>query len=201
MALVRICGEHRHAVERDLIALRFNGTEDVGTPGLSLRKFAAIVLASPPNSAVYHAETRRGTLSPEAQFLANLSEQQAGLMTLDSRYERPGVDPAAIPVSPGAGDQLAQLPSMTLGGTTVRLDAFDTPEEMARKRAEVAERIRVSKKRDSVTRDKYDPFEAAKKARDERRKLGIPANAPPLPEHISGSISGPPLPEHIGGGR
>jgi hypothetical protein len=199
MALVRYCGKHRHAVERDLIALGFNGTEDVGTSRLSLRKLAAIVLASPPDSAVYFAETRSGRYSQNDQLLANLSEQQAGLMTLPGKYDRPGVDAEPIPASPESGDQFAALPGMTLGGTTVHLDVFNTPEAMREAREKVAAKVRESKKRDTVTRDKYDPFEAAKKARDERRRLGIP-EGPPLPAHISGAASGPPLPSHVGGG-
>jgi hypothetical protein len=197
MALARICKKHRQAVERDLIALGFSGTEDVGTPKLSLWKFAAIVLASPPNSAVYHAETRQGTMSPEAQLLANLSEQQAGLMTLPSRYDRVGVDSAPVAV-PAASDTLAELPSMQMGGTAVSLDAFDTPEELKRKREEVAARIRESRKRDTKFRDKYDPFEAAKKARDERIRAGV-HQGPPLPAHIAGDVASPPLPPHLRG--
>lgn len=206
MALVRICGKHRHAVERDLIALGFNGTEDVGTPRLSLWKFAAIVLASPPDSAVFFAETRSGRYSQNDQLLANLSEQQAGLWTPAGRYDRPGAEPDPV-TAPPVPDGVSQLPAMTLGGTTVRLDAFDTPEEMAAKRAEVAERIRASKKRDTRIRDKYDPFEHAKRLRAERIKAGVRQGGPEmpehlgpeLPEHITGGYSAPPLPEHIGG--
>lgn len=206
MQLARICGQHKHAVERDLIALGFNGAEDVGTPRLSLWKFAAIVLASPPNSAVYHAETRSGDMTKEAQLLANLSEQQAGLMTLPARYKRDGVDPELITAGPNA-DPLTELPNMQMGDASVRLDAFDTPEELMRRREEVAARIRESRKRDTKFRDKYDPFEAAKKARDERIKAGvhqggpqIPEHAgPPLPPHIVGDVTPPPLPPHLRG--
>ena len=73
LTLVRICCEHRHAVERDLISLGFNGIEDLGTPRLTIWKLNSIVWGSPPGSAVYHAETRNGTYTPEAQLLAGLT--------------------------------------------------------------------------------------------------------------------------------
>jgi hypothetical protein len=72
ITLVRICCEHHHAVERDLISLGFNGLEDLGTPRLTLWKLNSIVWGSPPGSAVYHAETRQGTYSQTDQILAGL---------------------------------------------------------------------------------------------------------------------------------
>ena len=73
VTLVRICGEHRHAVERDLISLGFNGFEDLGTTRLTLWKLNSIVWGSPPGSAVYHAETRNGTYSQTDQILAGIT--------------------------------------------------------------------------------------------------------------------------------
>lgn len=72
VTLVRICGQHRHAVERDLISLGFNGFEDIGTR-LTLWKLNSIVWGSPPGSAVYHAETRNGTYSQTDQLLSGLA--------------------------------------------------------------------------------------------------------------------------------
>ena len=76
VTLVRICGEHIHAVERDLISLGFNGFEDLGTPRLTLWKLNSIVWGSPPGSAVYHAETRNGTYSQTDQLLSGLATPQ-----------------------------------------------------------------------------------------------------------------------------
>lgn len=95
ITLARVISEHWHAVERDLISLGYHA-DDIGTK-LSVWELVSIVIASPPGSAVFHAG---GGWSKEAEMLANLSEQQAGVIKLDSRYTRPGVDDIAkVPTS------------------------------------------------------------------------------------------------------
>jgi hypothetical protein len=49
--------------------------------------------------------------------MANLGEQQAGVLNLNGRYARPGVDPARQPSSIGGG-------GYQVGGMSVRLDAL-----------------------------------------------------------------------------
>lgn len=112
MTLVRVISEHWHAVERDLLSLGLHA-DDIGTAKLSCWEFISIVVASPPNSAVFHADKR---WSQSDELMANLGEQQAGVLNLNGRYARPGVDPAKQPSSIGGGYQV--------GGMSVRLDAL-----------------------------------------------------------------------------
>lgn len=171
MTLVRICGQHRHAVERDLISLGFRW-DDVGTR-LSLWELLSIVIASPPGTAVYHAETRVGTMTPDQRMLASMT----GFST--TQANTPDV-PVAEPAP--------EMQPFSIGGTPVQLDAM-TPEELVRKRAEIAARIEASHKADKVEKEKYDPFAASKAARAERlaqiAKSERPSG-PALPQHISG---------------
>ncbi len=111
MTLVRVISEHWHAVERDLLALGFHA-DDIGTK-LSCWELISIVVAAPPGSAVFHADQR---WSKTDELMANLGEQQAGVLNLSGRYARPGVDPAQQHSSIGGGYQV--------GGMTVRLDAL-----------------------------------------------------------------------------
>lgn len=129
LTLVRIFTERRLAVERDLMTFGYC-TEDVGHR-LSIWKLLAIVIAGPPNSAIYHAETRSGAMTPEAQMLAQMS--------------RP---PAREP----------QPKAKTLGGVKdyagVKLDAMPADELMKMletKRAEARERAST----DRVIADRY----------------------------------------------
>lgn len=87
IALAAVVKDHWHAVQRDLLAMGYHA-DDIGTK-LSLWELVSIVVASPPNTAVHHAT---GGWSREAQLLANFSEQKAGLIGLNARYARPGVD-------------------------------------------------------------------------------------------------------------
>jgi hypothetical protein len=136
MTLVRICGEHWHAVERDLIALGFR-KEDVGTPKLSFYELVSIVVASPPGSAVYHAETRGDTAwTPEAQLLASLRGQPA---QADSQQ-------------PVRHNSFGTLPDY--GG--FKLDALPA-DELVSRRAELADKVRASGKQDRAIRDVYRP--------------------------------------------
>ena len=87
MWLLRVINTKWHAVERDLLALGYHA-DDIGTSKLTLWELISIVCAAPPGSAVHHAT---GSWSKESEMLANLSEQQAGLLSVNGRYERPGV--------------------------------------------------------------------------------------------------------------
>lgn len=188
MTLVRICGQHRRAVERDLIVLGLRW-DDLGTSKLTLWELISIVLASPPNTAVYHAETRSGTMTPEQQMLARSMGYQAP--EWDSAPEpNPVVDQA---------DPLSEYATATIGNQTVMLDAL-APEDLVRKREEVAAKIRASqgKARDQVHTEKYDPFAAGKAARAERLHQ-MQQQGPELPAHIAGEAEGPSLPAHMGG--
>lgn len=53
ITLTRVIADHWHAVERDLLALGFHAS-DLGTAKLSIWELISIVVAAPPNSAVYH---------------------------------------------------------------------------------------------------------------------------------------------------
>ena len=87
MTLARVISEHWHAVERDLLSLGYHA-DDIGSK-LSIWELVSIVVAAPPNSAVFHAE---GGFSKTDELLANLSEQHDGVIKLNGRYARPGVD-------------------------------------------------------------------------------------------------------------
>jgi hypothetical protein len=85
IALAACIRDHWHAVERDLMTL--GRTAD-----------------APPGSAVHHFDPNRWSSTDE--LLANLGEQQAGLLSLSGRYPRPQVD--SSPVKPSTGmEQLA----------------------------------------------------------------------------------------------
>src|SRR5574338_885910 len=88
MLLIRVFKESYHAVERDLLTMGYT-VDDIG-PKLSVWQLISIVKASPPGSAVFHAENKGWDRA--SHLLANLGEQQAGLMNLKSRHPRPGVD-------------------------------------------------------------------------------------------------------------
>lgn len=165
MTLVRICGQHRRAVERDLLVLGYRW-EDVGTSRLATWELVSIVLASPPGTAVYHAETRSGAMTPEQQMLAKALGFQAGDASVPAE-----VAPPPSPQKQQPPDPLSRLASATIGGQAVLLDALP-PEEFRAKRDEIAARIAASqgRSRDKVHREQYDPFEAAKRLRDERRR-------------------------------
>lgn len=112
ITLVRVISEHWHAVERDLLTLGFHA-DDIGTK-LTCWELISIVVAAPPHSAVFHADKR---WSQTDELMANLGEQQAGVLNLSGRYTRPGVDPAAHRSSIGGSDY-------QMGGMGVRLDAL-----------------------------------------------------------------------------
>jgi hypothetical protein len=88
MTLTRIMHRHWHAVERDLFALG-RTADDIGTPKLTLWQLISIVVAAPHGTAV--REAIDGGWTQTDKLLANLGEQQAGVLRLTGRYPRPGV--------------------------------------------------------------------------------------------------------------
>jgi hypothetical protein len=97
IALAACINEHWHAVERDLLDLGYHA-DDIGTK-LTVCEFISVVLAAPPGTAVHHFDQTRWSRTDE--LIANLGEQQAGLVSLNARYPRPEVDsaPASKPLS------------------------------------------------------------------------------------------------------
>lgn len=144
MALVRICGQHWHAVERDLMELNWLWSEDDSQfchaiTGVSLKfwRFAPLVLASPPGTAIYHAETRGdGPWSPEVQMLSRLGMGQQN------------VPPAELQKF----NSFESLPDY--GG--IKLEAFPA-DELVAKRKKLVEAARKRGSKDRAIRDVYRP--------------------------------------------
>lgn len=105
--------DHWHAVERDLLALGYHA-DDIGT-NLTTCELISIVLAAHPGTAVHHFDPTRWSRTDE--LIANLGEQQAGLLNLSGRYERPQVD--SLPVKPRS--EIDNL----LPYKGIQLDAYD----------------------------------------------------------------------------
>lgn len=89
IALAAAIRNHWHAVERDLATLQLDA-DDIGTAKLPVTKFISIVLAAPPGSACHHFNPNAWSRIEE--LIATLGEQQAGIVNLSARYERPEVD-------------------------------------------------------------------------------------------------------------
>jgi hypothetical protein len=98
--LGRAVGWHWLSLVRDVLALGYR-REDI-FKSLSVADMAAIVCAAPPGSALRDAFD--GGWSKEAQLLANMQEQQAGISELAGPYQRPGQS--------GWGDEGDDLPQM-----------------------------------------------------------------------------------------
>jgi hypothetical protein len=94
--LARVVGECWHALHRDVIALGYT-REDMFTT-LDLSDMIAIVVGAPPTSSVRYFLDEGW--SKEAQLLANMQEQRAGIGELTEPYPRPGI--AARPSDPMA---------------------------------------------------------------------------------------------------
>lgn len=92
ITLACVMTDHWHAVQRDLLALGLRA-DDIGTPKLTLWELVSIVVGSQPGTAVHYWTNG---WSREAELLANLGEQQAGLHHLNARYFRPGVDSTPV---------------------------------------------------------------------------------------------------------
>jgi hypothetical protein len=86
--------DYWHAVERDLLALGYHA-DDIGTK-ISTAELISIVLAAPPGTSCHHFDPNAWSRTDE--LIANLGEQQAGLVNLNARYARPQVD--STPIKP-----------------------------------------------------------------------------------------------------
>lgn len=87
LTLARVLRRHWHAVQRDLLTLGYH-KRDIFTT-LTVGEMVAIVVAAPPNTAIYHAVNGGWTITDH--LLATMGEQQAGLIQLQNRHLRPGV--------------------------------------------------------------------------------------------------------------
>lgn len=119
---------HWHAIKRDLLALQRSADEiDAGT--LPFTDLVSIVVAAPTVSAVFLA---MDGWSKEAQLLANMQEQSAGLIDLQRRHPRPGVPLG--PVRDAMANQATQIQMQ--GGvrrSKVEMDSFSIKEWVERK--------------------------------------------------------------------
>jgi hypothetical protein len=91
IALAACITDHWHAVERDLLAIG-KRADDILTPNLTLCELISVVLAAPPGTAIHHFDPARWSKTDE--LIANMTEQQAGLVSLNGRYPRPQVNTA-----------------------------------------------------------------------------------------------------------
>ncbi|HVQ84617.1 MAG TPA: hypothetical protein VMS84_07560 [Mycobacterium sp.] len=101
--LVRVVGECWHAFHYDVMRLG----RDVNS--LTLAEMITVVVGAPPTSSVRYFLD--GGWSREAQLLANMQEQQAGIGTLSQPYPRPGV--AAREVDPMEGAKFFPMQAMS----------------------------------------------------------------------------------------
>lgn len=121
IALTEAIRDNWHAVERDLLDLGYHA-DDIGSR-LTLCELISVVVAAQSGTAVHYAMT--GGWSKEAELLANLGEQQAGIFGLNARYPRPGVNSSnAKPMS--EFDRLAPYKG-------IALEAADSPSEFMSK--------------------------------------------------------------------
>lgn len=123
MTLTRVMHYHWHAVERDLFTLG-RTADDIGTPKLTLWQLISIVVAAPIGTAV--REAMDGGWTQTDRLLANLGEQQAGVLKLTGRYPRPGVQSDHVQTRSSASG------FTPYGG--IEMDLM-TPEELKAKRA------------------------------------------------------------------
>lgn len=119
---------HWHAVERDLLALNYCA-DDIGTK-LSTCQLISIVLAAPPGTSVHHFDPHAWSRTDE--LIANLGEQQAGLLNLNARYARPQVD--TTPVKPYS-EMDSMAPYMGIALESAPVDEFTTKLKARQRRA------------------------------------------------------------------
>jgi hypothetical protein len=127
MALARVATEHQHAVQRELLCERYSfagfgrSTDDE----LSLNEFISFVLGAPPESALGRAVSEGWTKIEH--LLASMMEQQANLIGLTDRFERPGVKKSAASDNPGSGEPKDNRPPLW-GGSTDKSQSSDGPQ-------------------------------------------------------------------------
>jgi hypothetical protein len=86
--LAHVVCECWHALVRDVLAMGYR-IEDMFTT-LKLREMVSIVVAAPPGSSVRWYLDKGWTR--EAQLLADMNEQRAGVMKLEEPYDRVGLE-------------------------------------------------------------------------------------------------------------
>lgn len=99
--------KHRHAVVRDLNSLGFHGDTPVWAADL-----VSCVLASQQGTAVRYAVDEGWPQTDH--LLANLGEQQARMIDLPTRYQRPGMATAAPDPGPVNTDGSPRLSPQSL---------------------------------------------------------------------------------------
>lgn len=87
--LATVIRRHWHALVRDVLALGRRAS-DMFTERLTFAEMVSIVVGAPPTSSVRHFLDQGW--SREAQLLANMQEQQAGIANMTQPYNRPGLD-------------------------------------------------------------------------------------------------------------
>jgi hypothetical protein len=127
-AVAEIVVEHRHPVVRDLLALGYR-LDDIGDR-LPFADFLSVVLAAPPNSSIrFYAIEKQWPQTDH--LLANMAEQQAGIVTINGRYPRPGLvveEPVKHAGAPMTADGQLNMAPMSL-------DEFRARRERDRARA------------------------------------------------------------------
>ena len=128
-AVAEIVVEHRHPVVRDLLALGYR-LDDIGDR-LPFADFLSVVLAAPPNSSIrFYAIEKQWPQTDH--LLANMAEQQAGIVSINGRYPRPGLPTESTEVAhPG----LPVTPDGQLNMMPMSLDEFRARRERDQTRA------------------------------------------------------------------
>jgi len=87
--LATVIRKHWHALVRDVLALGLRAS-DMFTERLTFAEMVSIVVGAPPTSSVRWFLDKGW--SREAQLLANMQEQQAGVANMTQPYQRPGIE-------------------------------------------------------------------------------------------------------------
>lgn len=154
LTLTAAIGYHWLAVQRDLIALGYeNPEDDIFTDVLPLAKLLAIIVPSPPGTAVRWSLDKGWTLTDH--LLANLGEQGAGLIELQGRHPRPGVSDVGEVMGQMATGQMAH-PGLGGANRAVDIDAM-------RKSGRVVEKVTGF---DSMPLEQWERIKAENWARE-----------------------------------
>lgn len=142
MTVARVVCDYPHAVQRELLChgFRFAGYGEPTATPLGFWQFVSFILGAPPASAVGHALSEGWTTTDH--LLANLTEQQAELIRLDRRYERPGL-PAAPKEPEPVGRSQDKPPAAVALAAGGSFDRFESVADFQRKLDE--HRVRAKK--------------------------------------------------------